>query len=302
MALFVEVAQRRSFTGAAEALGMPNSSLSRRIARLERAVGVTLLLRNSRRVELTEPGQEYFSRCLKIVEAAAAAHDQLTRDSTSPKGRIRMSVPVDFGLVFIAPALEDFARLYPGLTFEIDMSPRRVDLVSERFDLAIRVGDLVNSATLVTRRLATVEVSLYAAPSYLGSAGALDTPSDLVHHSCLRMLLPDARVPWVLHGGDGTVSVLPSGRFSINNLGMLRRLTVSGAGIGAFDAVVAEADIREGRLVRVLPDWSMKALPIYLLTPGSRLSRRVRLWVDFLTERLRRFDGARTPSSHSLTP
>lgn len=136
IALFVEVAQRRSFTRAAEALGIPNSSLSRRVSRLEKAVGVTLLLRNSRLVELTELGQEYFARCLKIVEAAAAAHDQLTRDSTSPKDRIRMSVPVDFGLIFIAPALEEFARQYPGLSFEIDMNPRRVDLLAERFDLA----------------------------------------------------------------------------------------------------------------------------------------------------------------------
>lgn len=269
---------------------MPNSSLSRRVSRLEKAVGVTLLLRNSRRVELTELGQEYFSRCLKIVEAAAAAHDQLTRDSTSPKGRLRMSVPVDFGLIFIAPALEEFARQYPGLVFEIDMSPRRVDLLAEHFDLAIRVGDLVDSATLVTRRLATVEVSLYAAPTYLRSAGALETPTDLMHHSCLRMLLPDTTVPWILHSDKEEVSVLPPGRFSINNLSMLRQLTVSGVGIGAFDAVVADSDIREGRLIRVLPHWAMRPLPIHLLTPGSRLPRRVRLWVDFLADRLRCFD------------
>lgn len=272
---------------------MPNSSLSRRVSRLEKAVGVTLLLRNSRRVELTELGQEYFSRCLKIVEAAAAAHDQLTRDSTSPKGRIRMSVPVDFGLIFIAPTLEEFACQYPRLSFEIDMSPRRVDLLAEDFDLAIRVGDLADSATLVTRRLVTAEVSLYAAPPYLRSAGAPKTPTDLLHHSCLRMLLPDSSVPWVLHSDEGRVSVLPPGRFSINNLSMLRQLTVSGAGIGAFDAVVADSDIREGRLVRVLPDWTMRPLPIHSLTPGSRLPRRVRLWVDFLAERLRCFDCGR---------
>ena len=203
-----------------------------------------------------------------------------------------MSVPVDFGLIFIAPALEEFARLYPGLNFEIDMSPRRVDLLAEHFDLAIRVGELADSATLVTRRLVTVEVSLYA-PSYLRSAGAIETPTDLIHHSCLRTLLPDANVPWVLNSGKEEVSVLPQGRFSINNLSMLRQLTVSGAGIGAFDAVVADSDIREGRLVRVLPDWTMNPLPIHFLTPGSRFPRRVRLWVDFLAERLRCFDCGR---------
>ena len=191
IALFVEVAKRRSFSRAGEALGIPNSSLSRRISRLEQAVGVTLLHRSSRRVELTELGRKYFDRCEKLVEDAEAAHEQLLRDSASPKGRIRMSVPVDFGLVFIAPALAEFARLYPELAFDVDMSPRRVDLVAERYDLVIRVGELDDSSLLVTRRLATVGVSLYASPAYLQTAGVPQAPADLAGHCCLRMLLPD---------------------------------------------------------------------------------------------------------------
>ncbi len=291
--LFVEVAKRRSFSRAGEALGIANSSLSRRISRLERAVGVTLLHRNSRRVELTELGQKYFERCEKIVEAAEAAHDQLVRESSSPKGKIRMSVPVDFGLIFIAPALVEFARLHPDLTFDVDMSPRRVDFLAEHYDLAIRVGELEDSS-LVTRRLANVEVSLYASPAYLGTAGVPQTPADLAGHSCLRMLLPELRLPWVLRYEGVQVSVVADSRFSINNLSMLRELTVSGVGIGAFDAVVADADIRGGRLQRVLPGWSMPPLPISLLTPGSRLPRRVRMWVDFLAGRLRCFDRGTT--------
>ena len=290
IALFVEVARRRSFSRAGEALGIPNSSLSRRISRLEGAVGVTLLHRSSRRVELTELGRKYFERCEKIVEEAAAAHDQLERESSSPKGRIRMSVPVDFGLIFLAPALVEFARLHTELTFDVDMSPRRVDLLAERYDLAIRVGDLDDSTSLVTRRLATVEVSLYASPAYLKEAGVPQTPADLSGHSCLRMLLPEPGLPWVLRREGEQITAIGESRFSINNLNMLRELTVSGFGIGAFDAVVADADIRGGRLQRVLPGWSMPPLPISLLTPGSRLPRRVRLWVDFLAERLRCFD------------
>lgn len=258
---------------------------------LERAVGVTLLHRSSRRVELTELGRKYFERCEKIVADAEAAHDQLVRDSSSPKGRIRMSVPVDFGLIFIAPALVEFARLYPDPTFEIDMSPRRVDLIAEHYDLAIRVGDLEDSSSLVTRRLANVEVSLYAAPSYLKAAGVPQKPADLAGHSCLRMLLPKPGLPWVLLGEGAQVTAMGGSRFSVNNLSMLRELTVSGVGIGAFDAVVADSDIRTGRLQRVLPGWSMPPLPISLLTPGSRLPRRVRIWVDFLAGRLRCFDG-----------
>lgn len=296
IALFVEVAKRLSFSSAAEALGMPNSSLSRRISRLERTLGVTLLHRSSRRVELTVPGRRYFERCEKIVEDAEAAHDQLMRDSSLPKGRIRMSVPVDFGLIFMAPALVEFARLYPELSFDVDMSPRRVDLLAEHYDLAIRVGALEDSS-LVTRRLATVEVALYASPAYLKAAGVPRAPADLSDHTCLRMLLPGQGPPWVLRHDQTRVSVIGESRFSINNLGMLRELTASGVGIGAFDAVVADADIRSGRLQRVLPGWSMPALPISLLTPESRLPRRVRMWVDFLTERLRCFDCGAVPGS-----
>ena len=290
IALFVEVARRRSFSRAGESLGIPNSSLSRRISRLEKAVGVTLLHRSSRRVELTELGRKYFERCEKLVEDAEAAHEQLLRESASPKGRIRMSVPVDFGLVFIAPALAEFARLYPDLAFDVDMSPRRVDLVAEHYDLAIRVGELDDSSLLVTRRLATVGVSLYASPAYLKAAGVPQLPADLADHCCLRMLLPDPALPWLLRSGGEQASARGQSRFSINNLGMLRELTVSGLGIGAFDAIVADADIRGERLRRVLPGWDMPPLPISLLTPGSRLPRRVRMWVDFLTERLRCFD------------
>lgn len=280
---------------------MPNSSLSRRISRLEEAVGVTLLHRSSRRVELTDPGQKYFERCEKIVEDAAAAHDQLVRDSASPKGKIRMSVPVDFGLIFIAPALATFAHLYPDLNFDVDMSPRRVDLLGEHFDLAIRVGALEDSRTLVTRRLAKVGVSLYAAPSYLKSAGIPQMPADLAKHSCLHMLLPEFTLPWVLHDEQTQVSAIGRRRFSINNLSMLRELTVAGVGIGAFDAVVADADIRGGRIERVLPDWTMRPLPISLVTPGARLPRRVRLWVDFLVERLRCFDCGIVPTGSKVS-
>ena len=175
--------------------------MSRNISRLERAVGVTPLRRTSRKVELTPLGLEYYERCRKLVEDAAAAHEQLVLASASPRGRIRMSVPVDFGLIFIAPALVEFATRFRELTFDVDMSPRRVDIVDERFDLAIRVGALAHSSTLITRRLATVAVALYAAPSYLEAAGTPEAPEELVKHSCLRVLLPAMNEPWALFRG-----------------------------------------------------------------------------------------------------
>lgn len=297
IALFVEVARQRSFSKAADALDMPVSSLSRRIAQLERGLGVTLMHRNSRRIELTEPGQRYYERCVRIVDDVAAAQDELAEGRSFSAGRLRMSLPVDFGLLFVAPAVESFARLHPGVTFEIDMSPQRVDLVAEHFDVAIRVGDVDDSPTLIARRLATVHVGLYAAPAYLAKAGTPARPDELERHDCLRVLLPGSARHWALHSGAEKSVVHAEGRFEVNNLSMLRQLTLAGCGVGAFDAVVADEEIRSGRLLRVLPEWSLAPLAIHALTPDRRLPARVRDWIDFVAERLRCFDCDADPAS-----
>lgn len=293
IALFVEVARQRSFSRAAAALEMPNSSLSRRIARLEHAIGVKLFHRTSRRVELTEPGQLYFERCLGIVEEAAIAHESLTAASTNLAGRLRISVPVDFGNVFLAPLIIEFARLYPQLSFELDLSPRRVDLLAEHFDLAIRVGALPDS-NLLARQLATVRVSLYASPEYLARRGRPTRPAQLAQHSCLRILQPDQQLPWRFARGARQIEVKTGSRFAVNNISMLRQLTVAGMGIGAVDDIVADADLKAGRIVRVLSTWSMPPLPIRALTTTRLLPARVRLFIEFVTQRLRCFDRGKT--------
>ena len=306
IALFVEVARQRSFSKAADALDMPVSSLSRRIALLERGLGVTLMHRNLRRMELTEPGQRYYERCARIVDDVAAAQDELAEGRAFLVGRLRMSLPVDFGLLFVAPAVESFARLHPGVTFEIDMSPQRVDLVAEHLDVVIRVGDVDDSPALIARRLATVLVGLYAAPAYLAKAGAPVRPEELERHDCLRVLLPGSARHWVLHSGAEKAVVHADGRFEVNNLSMLRQLTLAGCGIGAFDAVVADEEIRSGRLVRVLPEWTLAPLAIHALTPDRRLPARVRDWIDFVAARLRSFDwdaqGAKDGGQSAFAP
>lgn len=290
IALFVEVARRLNFSRAAEALGLSTSSLSRRVTRLEKAVGMTLFHRSSRRVELTAAGRVYFERCTRIVDEAALAHEQLTDGVVALKGVVRMSIPVDFGLLVVAPALDAFSRLHPGIGFEIDMSPQRVDLVAGGFDLAIRVGLLDDAPALVVRRLVQVEVGLYASPAYLSRAGTPGTPPELGGHQCLRVLLPDAARSWELHAGAATASVRPGGRFAVNNQSMLRQLVLAGHGIGVFDALLVAADVGQGRLLRVLPQWSMQPLAISVVTPGRRHPARVREWIEFLAARLESFD------------
>src|SRR5215469_12467554 len=137
MALFVEVVKAKGFRSAADATGMPNSTLSRRISLLEKAIGLRLLHRTTRKVELTEAGQLYYERCRRIVDEARLAHEQLGEMLAQPSGVLRASLPVDFAVTYLAPLIVEFARTYPGITFEFDLTPRRVDLVSEPFDVAI---------------------------------------------------------------------------------------------------------------------------------------------------------------------
>ena len=184
MALFVDVAQARSFRRAADATGVPSSTLSRRISALEKAIGLRLLHRTTRKVELTEAGQLYYERCRRIVEEARLAHEQLGEMQAQPSGTLRASLPVDFATTYLAPLIAEFAGLYPGIAFDLDLTPRRVDLVAEPFDVAIRMGELHDS-NLIARLLAKLSVQAYASPRYLEISGEPKHPSDLAQHECL---------------------------------------------------------------------------------------------------------------------
>ncbi|GAB3374485.1 hypothetical protein GCM10027431_27080 [Lysobacter rhizosphaerae] len=166
MALFVEVVKARGFRAAADALGIPNSTLSRRINALEKAIGLRLLHRTTRKIELTEAGQIYFERSKRIVDEARLAHEQLGEMLAQPSGVLRASLPVDFAVTYLAPLIAEFAALYPGITFDFDLTPRRVDLVSEPFDVAIRMGESEDSQ-LIARVLASLTPNLYASPGSL---------------------------------------------------------------------------------------------------------------------------------------
>ncbi|WP_246763479.1 LysR family transcriptional regulator [Rhizobium sp. 007] len=208
MALFVEVARARSFRKAAEALGMPNSTLSRRISELEKAIGLRLLHRTTRKIELTEAGQLYYERSKRIVDEARLAHEQLGAMLEQPSGVLRVSLPVDLAIFYLTPIIGDFARHYPGITFEFDLTPRRVDLAAEPFDVAIRIGKLEDSS-LITRLIGRHSRHLYASPGYIEASGEPATPADLAKHECIGML----RSPtWTLHQEVNKVDVAVRGR------------------------------------------------------------------------------------------
>lgn len=286
MALFVEVARAMSFRRAADALGMPNSTLSRRVSALEKAIGLRLMHRTTRRLELTEAGQIYYERCKRIVEEARLAHEQLGELLAQPSGVLRASLPVDFANSTLAPLIAEFARRYPGIRFEFDLTPRRVDLVSEPFDIAIRMGASEDS-TLVARLLATLSTHLYASPAYLARAGEPSVPADLADHDCLSMKAAQ-RSTWKLSctGTAEDVEMAVGGRFQLNSVGLLRRLATLDLGVVLLADVVAAEDLEAGRLQRVLPDWQGPPTPVYAMTETRLLPAKTQRFIEFLREQL----------------
>lgn len=282
MALFVEVVKAKGFRGASEATGVPNSTLSRRISMLEKAIGLRLLHRTTRKVELTEAGQIYFERCKRIVDEARLAHEQLGEMLAQPSGTLRASLPVDFAVTYMAPLIAEFAGRYPGITFDFDLTSRQVDLVSEPFDVAIRMGQPEDSR-LIARPLASLLPHLYASPRYLKRSGKPKEPADLKQHECLNILRGGL---WTLHRGTKSVQVSVGGRFTINNVGLIRRLATLGMGIVLVPREIVADDLAAGRLVSVLPDWHGKPMPVYALTETRLLPAKTQRFIEFLKERL----------------
>jgi len=301
MALFVEVAKAKSFRRASDATGVPGSTLSRRISNLEHAIGALLFNRSTRVVELTEAGRIYFSRCVEIVDAARLAHEQLGELIETPRGRVRLSATAEFARLFLGPIIDSYSRRYPNVVVEIDLSPGRVDLVNQNFDLALRIGEQPDSA-LIARRLGLIRTALYAAPAYLSRGVPLDTPEDLSGHIVVRNPNVANDDQWTLSNGVNYVQVAVRGPVLVNNFGFMRQLAVLGHGIAMLHEPMAAADVRAGRLQRVLPGWWLREVPVLALTVSRLMPAKTRLLIDMLVAQIGprlNFDGQ---PAHPIIP
>jgi DNA-binding transcriptional LysR family regulator len=282
MALFVEVVKAKGFRSAAEVMGMPNSTLSRRIGALEKAIGLRLLHRTTRKIELTEAGQIYFERCKRIVDEARLAHEQLGEMLAQPSGVLRASLPVDFAVTYMASLIAEFARRYPGITFDFDLTPRQVDLVSEPFDVAIRMGEPENSQ-LIARKLTSLTSYLYASPGYLERSSEPSKPADLEQHECLGVIRAGA---WTLHDEKRSATVSVGGRFTLNSVGMIRRLATFDMGIILLPEEIVADELASGKLRRIMPKWHGVPMPVYAITETRLLPAKTQRFIEFLRERL----------------
>ncbi len=282
LALFVAVARSRSFSRAAAVVGVPTSTLSRRIAALEASLGLKLLARTTRIVELTEAGVIYLARCEAIVEAAREAHQHVRGLLDEPRGVLRLSVEAEIGPRLVAPVLAAYLERFPGMRLDLDLSPRRVDLVAEGFDLAIRLGVLPDS-TLTVRRLAGLSASLFAAPAYLERHGVPEHPAALAGHRRIHLLHKGDRGEWRLSDGAEHVEVAATDALCANNMTMIRHLARLGVGIAVVDALMARDDVDAGVLVPVLPGWTLAPVAISVVLPDRILPTKTRVFVDMLT-------------------
>ncbi len=288
MEIFVEVAKTCNFGRAAGILGMPKSTVSRQVAELERSLGLQLLSRTTRRVELTEAGKLYFKRCQGIVAEAQAVHEEVQNLMETPSGPLRVNMPADFGTDFLAEAFMEFSQQYPAVTFYLDLaSPEHAGRVFQRCDISIEIGALPDS-THIARLLGRLYAYLYASPEYLKLHGTPQHPSDLARHECLAFRADNGRVTrWPLSRGDEGLEIRPGNRFSVNSVAMARSLTSLGAGIAILaPAQSVRQDVEQQRLQRVLPEWQAGPFPVYAVTETRLLPAKTRIFIEFLMERL----------------
>ena len=284
--LFAQVVDAGSFSRAAERAGLPKSTVSRRIAMLEAELGERLLLRTTRKLTVTDLGADMLEHARSVLLEVEAVSALAQHRQAEPGGRLRVSMPNDMANVILGPMLARFMISYPAITLEIDLSPRRVDLIGENFDVAIRMGKLPDDATLAARQLAVFSHSLYASPGYLKKRGMPETPQALMDHDTLRLLNRDGDpARWVLTRGPEVWEGLPPGRATINSPEVLMRLACADAGIAMLVDHFAEPYVLRGELVQVLPDWTGPARAAYAVFQGRRLMpRRTRAFLDAMAE------------------
>ena len=284
LVLFASVVDEGSFSRAAERLGLPKSTISRRVAALETELGERLLLRTTRKLTVTDFGRAVLDHAHHVVEDVAAAASLAQNRQLEPSGRLRVTMPGDFASLYLASLFAEFVQKYPAITLEVDLSARFVDLIGENFDVAIRMGALRDDASLAARRIATFSGSLYAAPSYVARRGTPSEPEALMEHDALRILSRTGEpLPWILTRGDARWEGIPPGRATINSPVILMSMALEGAGITVINDYFALPYLENGKLVQILPDWHSPPVPAWAVFPGRRLMpARTRAFLDAL--------------------
>ncbi|GMQ76998.1 MAG: LysR family transcriptional regulator [Gammaproteobacteria bacterium] len=283
---FVRVVEAGSFTGAAERLQRAKSAVSRRVSELEDRLGVQLLNRTTRRLDLTATGRNFYTRCVRLLSDLEEAELAVSSEHASLRGTLRIASPMSFGILHLADAINDFLSLHQDLRLEADLNDRRANLIEDGFDVAIRLGALADSS-LIARRLAPMRRVTCASPAYLERFGTPRSPDDLVNHTGLSYSnIPDsARWQYRCPNGERRAARIGN-RMRVNNGDMLLSAARHGLGVVVSPTFLAYRDIEQGALVPILTEYALPEDSAYAVYPhGRHLSYRVRVFIDFLAER-----------------
>ena len=285
--IFAKVVEEGGFSAAARALGMPKSSVSRKVAQLEESLGARLLSRSTRSVEPTEVGAAFYARCARIMEKVREAEASVLEATSEPRGKLRVSAPVDLAEVLMGPIAAEYLARYPEVELELDFSGRVVDLIGEGFDLAVRAGNLSDSS-LIARKLSETPTAFYASPEYVARRGAPTHPDQLKDHDCIVFgSTSRRRILWKMRHGRALFEVELKGRLRVNDLRAARAAAVAGAGITFQPAFSCVADVEEGRLVRVLEESHLGGGALYAVyPPNPHVPPKLRAFLDLLVERI----------------
>jgi DNA-binding transcriptional LysR family regulator len=286
LTVFANVVEQGSFARAASRLSLSASAVSRHVADLEAHLDTRLLNRTTRRLSLTESGQTFYERCVQLLADLGEAEEAVSAAAVIPRGTLKLTCSITFGIRHIALALAAFSARHPQIRFDVELSDRAVDIVDEGIDLAIRIGD-IRSRSLIGRKIGVTRLVCCAAPAYLAHHPAPKTPADLAAHACLSYEYARERNTWRFFDGAGNAhDVRIAGPAHANNGQMLCALAVAGMGISFEPDFIVAPEVRAGHLVLLLPDYTPPSIDIYAAYPSRRhLSAKVRTFVDFLVAR-----------------
>jgi len=288
MHLFVRVAELSSFSAVAQQMGLARSAVTRQIAALEQHLGIKLMVRSTRRLMLTSAGAAYLEKCRVILNLVEAAETGVAEERQTPRGMIRISLPLTYGLMRVAPILLDFARRYPEVQLDMDYTDRRVNLIEEAIDLSVRITSRLG-ATEIARRIGSSQMHAVASPAYLAEHGTPRHPTELIHHECLSYTTTaESKQTWSFEV-DGVLTAYPiRARIHSNNGEALNDAVERGLGIALQPDFIIERSLQLGKVVTILNEFPLPELGIYAMLPSNRqVPHRVRVLMEFLADQLR---------------
>lgn len=285
--VFAKVVEERSFSGAARKLGVSLPVVSKKVAALEQRLGARLLHRTTRRLSLTEAGAAVYEHCANIAGEVAAVEAAVSHLYATPRGHLRVSAPLAFGAMHIAPAIPEFLGRYPDITLELTLNDRVVDLAEEGVDVAVRMTPSP-APTLVARRLAGVGRVICAAPDYLTRHGVPTVPADLAGHNCICYSNVVPVDEWRFRAANSEEVVRVRGNYRVNSTDALRKAAVAGMGIAMLPSYTVGQELATGKLVPLLTGYGLPESDIYAVyLPNRHLSPKTRVFIDYLMECLR---------------